>query len=100
MPGAHNAGMRSNLLEPQDPLGVASRRVVTFATGKFIALAKRYRLTPETLALVAMEKYVEKAPEVLELISDYPLVNRPCSECVLQRMCVSARSKNRAVCFL
>jgi len=87
-------------MKDHTPLDVASRPVVTFATGNFVALAKRFGVTPETLALVAMEKFMMKPPPTLELISDYPLVNRQRCDCVLENACESARKRRGAACFM
>ena len=83
-----------------DDSTIARRPVITFATGEFIALAERYGVTPEFLALVALEKFTEDAPATLSLASGHSLVDRPCHECALNDACISAREPDRAACFL
>jgi hypothetical protein len=79
---------------------VATRPTVSFANGKFVALAKRFGVTPEFLALVAMRDFAADPPEGIEIISDYPLADRPCRECILRNDCASANQTDREACFL
>jgi hypothetical protein len=57
-------------------------------------------VTPEFLALVALEKFTEDARATLSLVSGHSLVDRPCHECALNDACISAREPDRAACFL
>jgi hypothetical protein len=76
------------------------RPLVSWATGDFVALARHYGVTPETLALVAMQRFEQNPPPSLNLISDYPLTDRPCETCDLLGICHSAQRQNRDACFL
>lgn len=78
----------------------ALRRIVTYSTGEFIELSKRHGVTPETLALIALQFFITNAPDSLNLIANRPLIDRPCCECELADFCESAKRKDRGVCFL
>jgi hypothetical protein len=69
-------------------------------TGKFIGLAKRYGVTPETLPSAALAKFCKHLPHVLNLLSAHPLKDADRSDVWLDGICRSTKKRERDLCFL
>lgn len=74
----------------------------TLVTGQFHKLAERYGVTPEYLASIAIQAFVDDAPEALQVVSASPLGEQDCDDCALREQCgsVNRRSRERRlICF-
>jgi hypothetical protein len=80
---------------------VGVKLVSTMVTDEFIALARRFNVTPEMLLSLAARQLVEEQPQALNVISASPLDSQDCDHCPMLKRCGSAllRARNKVVCF-
>lgn len=80
---------------------VGVRSVTTIVTGQFDELAKKFNMTPEYLASLAIRQFVDSKPTELNVISASPLNEQQCDTCPMMTSCSSAprREKEHLICF-
>ena len=91
-------GALSGLKESDAARGL--RALNTLISGGFVDAAKKYKVTPQFLASVVLERFAQNPPEQLNLLSGEPLEDRGCEGCALSEFCSSAKQPDRDACFL